>query len=125
MNTSHDFTDEIARRQEIEGHASVSRDEAIKAIRSALKRRSGKTWSVKGGRGTGYGWITISAPPARCEGFGYMTEADCRELTDLLGQERAVHMQGETIPASTGYRIAAIAAAEGRVSSAAPTPYWD
>ena len=43
----------------------MTRDETIKAIRNALRARSGKTWSVKGGHGTGWGWITISVPPKR------------------------------------------------------------
>lgn len=41
------------------------RNETIKIIRDALKRRSGKPWSVTGGRGTAWGWIRIDAPPAR------------------------------------------------------------
>jgi hypothetical protein len=41
------------------------RDAAIKRIKTALQRRSGKTWSVTGGRGTAWGWITIDAPPRR------------------------------------------------------------
>jgi hypothetical protein len=44
---------------------SVDRDDAIRIIRDALKKRSGKTWSVKGDRGTAWGWITITAPPKR------------------------------------------------------------
>jgi hypothetical protein len=43
----------------------VDRDEAIARIKSALKLRSGKTWSVKGNRGTAWGWIDIDAPPKR------------------------------------------------------------
>lgn len=43
----------------------MDRDTAIAEIRAALKRRSGKAWSVKGGRGTAYGWIEIDAPPRR------------------------------------------------------------
>ena len=43
----------------------IDRDEAIKRIRSALKRKTGKTWSVTGGRGTAWGWITVQAPPKR------------------------------------------------------------
>jgi hypothetical protein len=41
------------------------RDEAIQRIKAALKRRSGKVWSVRGGSGTAWGWITVDAPPAR------------------------------------------------------------
>lgn len=44
----------------------MGRNETIKEIKSALKQRSGKAWSVTGGRGTAWGWITITAPPARC-----------------------------------------------------------
>ena len=45
--------------------ALVGRNETIKAIRKALRARSGKSWSVTGGRGTAWGWLTIDAPPAR------------------------------------------------------------
>ena len=43
----------------------LTRDQAIKRIRDALKLRSGKPWSVTGGTGTAWGWIRIDAPPAR------------------------------------------------------------
>jgi hypothetical protein len=43
----------------------MDRAEAIKKIKTALQKRSGKTWSVTGGKGTAYGWLTIDAPPAR------------------------------------------------------------
>jgi hypothetical protein len=43
----------------------TSREATIKRIRAALKNRSGKVWSVKGDKGTAYGWIHISVPPAR------------------------------------------------------------
>jgi hypothetical protein len=143
------LTDELARRGE-QGHASVGRDETIKAIRAALKRRSGKSWSVTGGRGTGSGWISISASPRRCTGKiiehaelrhgrmhyeyehidtgergGCMTPQDAAELGELLGLERAAHHQGESIPTSNDYRIQFIALAEGRTPAAYGTPYWD
>lgn len=41
----------------------INRDEAIARIKAALKRRSGKPWSVTGGKGTAWGWITIDVPP--------------------------------------------------------------
>lgn len=43
----------------------MDRNETIKAIKTALQKCSGKTWSVTGGRGTAWGWLTIDAPPAR------------------------------------------------------------
>jgi hypothetical protein len=65
-----DFTDVIAVRAERSQYSvSIDRGEAIKAIRTALKRRTGRTWSVTGGRGTAWGWITIEAPPKRRTGI--------------------------------------------------------
>lgn len=43
----------------------MSRDAVCKRIKAALVKRSGKQWSVTGGRGTAYGWIRISVPKAR------------------------------------------------------------
>lgn len=124
---------------------TVDRDDAIKIIRDALKRRSGKTWSVTGGRGTAWGWITITAPPARRVGHDYdaatgattenpdaskdrrwyMSDADCVELGELLGHVGPVHCQGETVPASSAYRRCAIEAALGVTALSTATPYWD
>jgi hypothetical protein len=125
------------------------RDTTIKAIKTALQRRSGKAWSVTGGRGTAWGWITINAPPKRktagyeltpgCadipenyariddkypEGGGYMTLADKEELRDLLGLER-MHDQGESVAASGDYYREYIARAEGKTPAVIAQPYWD
>lgn len=105
----------------------LTRDEAIRRIRAGLKRRTGKSWSVTGGRGTGWGWIRISAPPARRVGEwgGVMTDADRAELGQALGYDRPVHMQGESIPASSDYYRAAVERAETGTTSVNPQPYWD
>jgi hypothetical protein len=143
------FTDEIARRGEA-GHVRVTRDETVAAIRAALKRRSGKAWSVKAGRGTAAGWITVTAPPRRCTGkmiehaelrdgrmhyeyehidigeqTGYMTPQDAAELGELLGRGEPVHFQGESIADTTGHYVEYIARAEGRAPSAFGVQYWD
>lgn len=143
------LTDELARRGE-QGHTSVSRDETIKAIRAALKRRSGKPWSVTGGRGTASGWITVTAPPKRCTGktiehaelrdgrthyeyehidagepTGSMTPQDAAELGELLGLGRPAYPGGESIPASNDHRIQYIALAEDRSPSTFGKQYWD
>jgi hypothetical protein len=125
----------------------MDRDEAIDRIRKALRERSGKTWSVKGGRGTAWGWIRIASPPAkqttrhrlrpgqpdRPENYepydsgqpgGVMTVADREELARLLGLER-VHDAGVSIPNSTDYYIEHIDRAEGRPPSVVGNPYWD
>ena len=75
----------------------TNRDEAITEIKRALKARSGKTWSVTGGRGTAYSWITITVPPSKRDMYGYMSKADSEELANLLGLDRAVHSQGADI----------------------------
>lgn len=55
---------QVAEKERIAGIVR-SRDTFIKAVKKALQTRSGKTWSVTGGRGTAYGWVTISVPPKR------------------------------------------------------------
>jgi predicted Zn-dependent protease len=101
------------------------RNIAIAAIRAALKERTGKTWSVRGGRGTGWGWITITAPPKRLEQFDYMSEADRTELGEALGLEGPVHHQGQMIAAGSDYRREYVARAQGRTPPVYGRPYWD
>lgn len=102
---------------------SLDRDETIKRIRAALLKRSGKSWSVRGGRGTAWGWIKIDAPPRRCVD-GAMTPDDMAELARLLGL-KYVHSQGVSIPASSDYRQEYVDRAEGRPVSVFGKPYWD
>lgn len=99
------------------------RNEAIKIIRAELRRRSGKSWSVTGGRGTSWGWITITSPPARSPGYGRLSAEDQAELSELLSKE--VHFQGESIPASSDYRAEAIDRARGLTPTVVGKPYWD
>jgi hypothetical protein len=104
--------------------AAEDRNATIAAIRDALRRRTGRPWSVTGGRGTAWGWIRISSPPARRVGYGYLSDEDSATLAAALGLER-VHMQGENIPASYAYRAEYIDRAEGRAPSTFGAPYWD
>lgn len=114
----------------------LDRDEAIRRIKSALKARSGKSWSVTGGRGTGWGWIKIDTMPARkrfdWDGqptdseFGYMSKDERVELATLLGLDPArMSPQGESVPASSAYREEYVARAEGRTPERFGTQYWD
>lgn len=125
----------------------TDRNHVIAVIRKALKDRSGKAWSVTGGRGTAWGWIEITAPPARrtwdhrlkpgmpdapenYEEYDAgrpglnMSPADRAELAKLLGKD-SVHYQGESIPAGSDYRIEYMDRAEGRTPSRIGQPYWD
>ena len=127
----------------------MTRNDAIDAMRTALQRRSGKRWSVTGGKGTAYGWITITAPPARrivherlIQGHigrgpqdyelyespglsdGYITDADRQELETLLNLE-SIHLQGVSIPAGNDYYAEYIDRANGVAPSRIGAPYWD
>ena len=111
----------------------LDRNTAIKLIRDALRKRSGKAWSVTGGRGTAYGWIEINAPPARRrydsdgnEGGSYMGLRDRRELARLLDlRDELVHPQGESIAASGDHRLEYIARARGVKPERYGVQYWD
>lgn len=103
----------------------TDRNTAIVHIRAALRARSGKAWSVTGGRGTAWGWITIMSPPKRCGGYGYMTDEDCAELGELLGLANPVHCQGESVPAGGDYRREYVARAQGVEPPVYGAPYWD
>lgn len=104
----------------------MDRNETIAAIRKALRARSGKSWSVRGDRGSSWGWITISSPPSRAaDQWGSMTPAEAEELGRLLGFDEPVHHQGVNIAASDAYRREYIDRAEGRTPSVVGTPYWD
>jgi hypothetical protein len=147
-------TDLIARGVDPSELTSVDRDDAIKIIREALRRRSGKSWSVKGDRGTAWGWINITAPPKRrvahlqnpaynCDnpepgalpyfeisadedhGAWYMSDADAAELGKLLGFNRPVHCQGVSIAAASDYRREYIARALGLNPLSHGVQYWD
>ena len=130
----------------------MDRNDLMKRIKGALQRRSGKAWSVIGGRGTAYGWIKIAAPPARMT-WGYrrkegktpsspgdwtnnweaydrgepghgMSPEDQAELVALLGKDR-IHHQGESIPAGSDYYQEYLDRAEGREPARVGVPYWD
>ena len=114
----------------------LTRAETITRIRAALRRRSGKTWSVTGGRGTVYGWLKIDAPPQRRtfdpDGtgpgqyeYGCTSLAERRELAGLLGLPNPIHCQGHSIPSSNDYYQEYVDRAEGRTPSVIGQPYWD
>jgi hypothetical protein len=132
----------------------MDRKECIRRIKQGLQKRSGKEWSVTGGRGTAWGWITINAPPKRrtwdhilkpgCnpdnrdsytyedtgQPGGYMRPADQLELRILLGFELNkpdynVGQSGVSIPAGNDYREEYVCRAEGRTPTRYGEQYWD
>jgi hypothetical protein len=109
----------------ITGNASdLSRDEIIVAIRKNLRARTGRGWSVKGGRGTSWSWITITAPPARQDRYGCMTDDDAQALADALGLD-AAHRQGVSVPGQNDYRQEYLDRSAGQVPSRTGVPNWD
>lgn len=111
--------------------ASIDRNVAIKRIREGLKRRSGHPWSVTGGRGTAWGWIRVTTPPAHDKKHGrwQMSPGEVIALSRLLGYDDrnrgTVGRGGWSIPASNEYYRDAIKRAETGTSDEDPKPYWD
>jgi hypothetical protein len=128
----------------------INRETAIRRIKDGLQKRTGRTWSVTGGKGTAYGWLRIDAPPKRriahtvqkpgtrgtenedydevidaAKPYGHMTAEDRKILTEALGLAREVHHQGESIPAGGNYYLEYVDRAEGREPRAIGAPYWD
>lgn len=117
--------------------------ETAKVIQAALNRRHGSAhWTVKHGRGTAYGWLTICAAPRFCtfrsvevngewqerdsgEGGHSMSPADCETLAKLLGLTDLVSRQGVLVPSSNAYYQEYIDRAEGRAPTVIGKQYWD
>lgn len=100
------------------------RQATINVIRASLRARSGKTWSVTGGTGTAWGWITISSPPKRRNEFGCMTPEDRKELAELLGLDE-VHAQGVSVPSQTDFRQEYMDRAQGKTPAVVGVAQWD
>lgn len=92
---------------------SIERNDAIARIRAALKARSGRAWSVRGGRGSVWAWIYVSAPPSRCDADGSMSAEDAAELGRLFDLDRPVHDQGLMIQGQHDFRVEYVDRAEG------------
>jgi len=58
----------------------IDTDEAVKRIRTALKHRTGTTWSVTRGKGTGYCWLKVAAPPSRRVGHDRNPAWNCWDM---------------------------------------------
>ena len=100
----------------------IDRDAAIAILKAELKARSGKAWSVTGGRGTAWGWIRVVAPPRRRDG-STMSAEDSADLAKLFRLDSA-HDQGISIPASSAHRTEYIARLRGEAFTTAQA-YWD
>jgi hypothetical protein len=106
--------------------ATISRDEATRTIRTNLRRR-GLGWvSVRGGRGTAWGWITICAMPSKAANeWGSLTPDQQAALASALGIEPTLAHQHVSIPASSAYYAEYIARSAGETPTVYGTRYWD
>ena len=104
-------------------HLAEDRNTTITALRKVLKRRTGRTWSVTGGRGSSWGWITVNSPPARRDGYS-ITDEDGTLLMAAFGMEH--HRPGTlTIPAGTAHRRVYLQRAHGVPRTFTAEQYWD
>jgi hypothetical protein len=101
----------------------LDRNDTIAALRTELKNRTGQAWSVIGGTGTAWGWIKVTAPPKRREGFSQMSAADVATLEGVFGER--IHEQGLSIPDSSDYRRNYLDAVRGLAVTNPARPYWD
>ena len=99
----------------------ITTDEACRRIRTGLRKRTGLAWSVRRGRGTGYGWIRINSPRGK---WGDMPHIDRDILAAALGLD-SVGPNGISIPSSNDYYAEYVDRAEGREPSVRGVRYWD
>lgn len=100
-------------------------DETIREIRAGLKARTGKAWSVRNGRGTGWGWLRISAPPRRTDEYGNMTDEDRAELAEALSIPLHLAHGGVQVMDTPDAYTEYVDRAWGREPSAIGRRYWD
>jgi len=100
----------------------TDRNDFIRIVKHNLRERSGKSWSVKGGRGTAWGWVTICALPSQMDGY-CMSEAQCEELGALLGER--VHSQGTLVPSASDFRMEYVQRSAGVEVTVVGVPSWD
>lgn len=71
----------------------LDRKEVVKRIKAALKRKTGKSWSVHGGKGTSWGYITVEAPKSRR--ISYRENPDCADLFNAPWAERVIEYRSD------------------------------
>lgn len=101
-----------------------SRDETIQSIKAAFKAR-GFRYSVKGGRGTAWGWITIDLLPAVHKALDHDgRKKEYQLLGERLMMDTLVYGP-EDIPSSSAYYAEFVQRAQGIRPTVTGKPYWD
>jgi hypothetical protein len=123
MTNAQITTDDAIAIAEIAAHPT-DRASVISSIKQALRQRSGRSWSVTGGKGTAYNWLTIDVLPSECRDFAKAEETR-KQLATLLGLAR-IHSQGHDVPGGNDYYREIIARARyGTDLGFVGKPYWD
>lgn len=100
----------------------MTRNEVIAAIKASLKAR-GLRYSVTGGRGTAYGWITVDLLPAWFKNLSEEKIAEeYRRLNEKFGLSSSSSI---SIPSGNDYYREYMDRAAGRIPSVLGKPYWD
>lgn len=94
---------------ELVARGVADRTSFVRVVRKLLKERTGVAWSVSGGRGTAWGWVTITAAKSR-QADGNMRPGDQALLARVLGADSPVHHQGESVKPTRSARAAIIRA---------------
>jgi hypothetical protein len=104
-------------------YVSIDRNDAIAQIKAAFKAR-GMKFSVTGGRGTAWGWISIDLLPADYKKLSPDERtAKLGELNDAIG--KSGHHSSISIPSSSQYYREYIDRASGIEPTVIGEPYWD
>jgi len=99
-----------------------SRNNVMQRIRQALAAR-GFRYSVTGGRGTAWGWISIDLLPSDIR---TMTPEQRREAYRWLNKHLGLTgCDGASVPASTAHYREYVERAEGKVPTKIAEAYWD
>jgi hypothetical protein len=102
----------------------IDRNSTIAAIKASLKARN-MNFSVTGGRGTTWGWITIDLMPATYKAFANDPDAiraASRTMRGYFGLEGSQYIN---IPAGNDYYREYMDRAAGRTPIKLGKPYWD
>lgn len=83
----------------------AGRNEVTKRLRQILKTRTGRTWSVRGSSGTGWGWIHVDAPAAR-KVDRRASDEDKALLSEVLGWQVGGSPLWTVAPDPGGYAAA-------------------
>lgn len=114
---------QVALHRQLRQQDEWSRNNVIRNIKRALKSR-GMDYSVRGGRGTAWGWIHVDLLPSVDR---LLTPDKRREAYVVLNRAFGLDLQSGqvTIPASSAHYREYLERARGLKPTKIAQPYWD